>query len=108
MELATQQAILTEIVKGENGKMLKTDLSPEKITELQGYVGQSLDCRFDFTRTEGEEEVTEEMACGIFVEGNTFFLVERDMLANYDGTEVDADDNNILAGLQALPKITLS
>ena len=65
MELATQQAILTEIVKGENGKMLKTDLSPEKITELQGYVGQSLDCRFDFTRTEGEEEVTEEMACGI-------------------------------------------
>lgn len=121
MTEAQQKSILTEIVKGEKGQVEKSQLTEEKVTELQGFVGEKLDCRFDFTRTETvqneegvdvEQEVVEDMYCGALRETETHFTVERDMLANYDGTEVypefhELEGQNILSTLQAKTKVTL-
>lgn len=104
MDLSTQQSILTEITKGEYGKVLKSALTAGKVTELEGLVGQTLDCRFDFTRTDQEEnEIVEDMYCGEFTESfdGLCFCVDRDMLANYSaGAELTA--------LEAKTKITLA
>lgn len=121
MNEATQQLILTEIVKGKNGIVEKTEANTAL---LQEFVGQKLDCRFDFTRTqtsldedgvEVEKQVTEDMYCGVFKESDDglSYMVERDKLDNYDGTEVydnkhEFAGQNTLAHLQSKPKITLA
>lgn len=109
LTLEQQKSILTEIVKGENGKVLKSDLTEAKVTELQGLVGEELDVRFDFTRTEttqdedGEDvqnEVVEDMYCNKFVETDEAFMTDRDALSNYEAGED-------LTALEAKTKITL-
>lgn len=115
---AQKKTIMKEIIKGENGKVMKADLTKAKISALQAFVGEDLDCRLDFTRTtkgkidkDGEQEkdleISEEMECGKLIEAEDFFLVERDMLSNYDGSEKDEEGESILAAKEAKSKITI-
>ena len=113
---ATQKkTIFTELLKGENGIVAKTE---ENTALLSGFAGEDLDCNFDFTRTQktGEqddkgvditEEITEKMYCEQFIETVEVFMTNRDALSNYNGSEVDGEGNNILEALEAKTTITI-
>tara|TARA_Y100000310_G_scaffold121659_1_gene120409 strand:+ start:5389 stop:5745 length:357 start_codon:yes stop_codon:yes gene_type:complete len=113
-----KRTILAELVKGENGAVHKAELDIEATATLNGFVGEELDCLFEFSRTQktGEQDaegtdifetITEKMYCNMLVETEGAYMTDRDRLSNYDGTEVDEDGENILNKLQAKETITI-